>query len=225
MRSTRLLAAAAALVVALAAPAWADSAAAQRLYPPHARPLGMSYPEWFGAYMTWLQEIPAPQNPINDAGSPFNCEERRGGRFVFLGPVGGNCTVSEDTALALAPGVGFWECSTAEGLGETFAELRACARGNFARDINADVYHQRVWIDGERLDHQRRWVTTTPGELVDFPRNNIWEAEPGRSKSVTRGFFFILRPLEEGRHRVVIEVSDEVIGDFRFVWRVRVVDA
>jgi len=218
--------AAAALAIAVGVPASADhgGAAARKLYPPDAEPFGMSYAEWQGAYQIWLTEIPAPDNPIIDPASPFNCAEQRNGKVVFLGPSGADCTVSDEAALVLTGAYSFWECSTAEGLGDTWAELRACARNNFARDLDPEVFHQSVYIDGRRLRHQRDWIDLTPGEIIDFPDPNIWNAEPGLSKSVTKGFLFILRPLSEGTHRIVIDISDEAIGDHRYVWKLHVVD-
>jgi hypothetical protein len=229
MRRVLVFLAAATVALAIGVPASADhgGVAARKLYPPHAEPFGMSYAEWQGAYQIWLNEIPAPDNPIIDPASPLNCAEQRNGKVVFLGPSGADCTVSDEAALVFTGAYGFWECSTAEGLGDTWAELRSCAKNNFARDLDPDLYHQNVYIDGKRLRHQREWVThTTPGEIIDFPDPNIWGAEPGPSKSVTKGFLFILRPLTEGKHRIVMEVQADVIGDetFRFVWKLNVVD-
>ena len=227
MRRVLIFAAAAVIAMAMSVPATADGGtAARKLYPPHAEPFGMSYAEWLGAYQIWLNEIPAPQNPINDPESPLACAEQRGGKVVFLGPSGADCTLSEDSALALTSAFSFWECSTAEGLGDTWAELRSCARGNFARDLDPEIFHQSVYIDGKRLRHQRDWIELTPGEIIDFPDSNIWNAEPGPSKSVTKGFLFILRPLSEGRHRIVIDVQADVISEdeFHFVWKLHVVD-
>lgn len=229
MRRGLVFLAAATVALAMGVPASADhgGAAAQKLYPPDAEPFGWGQAEWQGAYQVWFNEIPVPQNPGVHPESPLNCAEQRNGKVVFLGPSGADCTVSDEAALVVTPAFGFWECSTAEGHGETWAELRACAKNNFARDLDPDLYHQNVYIDGKRLLHQRDWVThTTPGEIIDFPKNNIWGAEPGPSRSVTKGFLFILRPLSPGSHRIVIETQADVIGDetFRWVWRLHVVD-
>lgn len=229
MRRVLAFLAVAAVAVSMGVPAAAGGGggdAAKKLYPPDAEPFGWSYAEWQGVYQIWLNEIPAPENPIVDPASPLNCAEQRGGKVVFLGPAGANCTVSDEAALAVTSVFGFWECSTAEGLGDTWAELRSCARNNFARDLDPDIFHQSVYIDGKRLRHQRDWVDLTPGEIIDFPDPNIWNAEPGLSKSVTKGFLFILRPLSEGRHRIVIDVLADVISstEFHFVWKLHVVD-
>ena len=225
MRRIFGLCATAAIAVAICVPAWAgEPGGAAFLYPGDSEPFGMSYAEWQGAYQIWLTEIPSPENPILDPASPRNCEEQPSGDIAFLGPVGSDCVVSDDVALALSPALGFWECSTAEGLGETFAELRHCARGNFAVDMDPTTYHQTVRIDGQRLLRQRRWVSTTPGEIIDFPEDNIWGGEPGPSRSVTKGFLFILRPLDEGAHRIVVDIVDDVLGEFRWVYKLEVVE-
>ena len=86
------------------------------------------------------------------------------------------------------------ERSTGEGLGDTFPELRHCARDNFARDLACAVYHQWIWIDGQRVRNQRTWIVQTPGERFTFPKDNVWGAAAGPTKSATKGFMFVLRP-------------------------------
>ncbi len=210
--------------VSSSAPALAHHDGSLGVFPPDASPYGMTYPEWNGAYNIWVQEIPVPENPLFDPSSPRNCELQPGGDVVFLGGQGADCSVPADAALAFTPALGGFECSTAEGLGETWRELRTCAREHFAAEINPDLYHQTVRIDGERLVHQRQWVSHTPGEIVDFPKDNIWGVEPGLSRSLTKGFLFILEPLDPGEHRIVVIANDEVVGDFRWVWKLHVED-
>jgi hypothetical protein len=209
-----------ALAIGGAGAALANDGGSGRVFPPSSEPRGRSYPEWFSAYLVWLQEIPAPVNPFVDPASTQNCDVQ--GSAVFLGPSGADCRVPEDKILLL-PG-GFWECSTAEGLGETFRALRRCARQNFARDFAPDVVSFKLWIDGRRVQQPRRWTFITPGEVVDFPENNIWGAPGGPTKSVTKGFFYVLRPFDEGRHRIRFRVVFAGGESFDIVYRLRVVD-
>ncbi|HVF08701.1 MAG TPA: hypothetical protein VNC60_09000 [Actinomycetota bacterium] len=224
MRRALVFIAAATVALAMGVPASADhgGAAAQKLYPPDAEPFGWSHAEWLGAYITWLVEIPTARNPLVHPDSPLNCAEQRGGKVVFLGTQGADCTVPDDAALAFTPAA--WECSTAEALGDTWSELRSCARDNFDHDFGPELYHQSVYIDGRRLRHQRDWVVRSPGEIIDLPADNIFGADSGATKSVTKGFLFILRPLAEGRHRIVVDAVDEVYGEFHWVWKLNVVD-
>jgi hypothetical protein len=210
------------LLVTLGAPASASDDDRASAFSPDSRPQGMTYAQWQGAYQVWLNEIPTPENPIVDPASARNCELQRRGRAAYLGALGARCSIPEGVASVLSGP--FWECSTAEGLGETFAELRRCARENFRADFGPKVMSIRVEIDGRRLKHPRRFVVQSPGEIIDFPEDNIWGAVPGPSKSVTRGLLLVLRPMSEGVHRVVIETHDDQFGDFRVVWRLNVVD-
>jgi hypothetical protein len=222
MRRASVAIAAGLLSLVLTVPASAQTAN-RHLFPPDAVVRGKTLAEWQAAYQIWANEIPTPVNPRHDPLSPLNCALQPR-NVVFLGGFGADCTIPEGAVIAFTPGLAFWECSTAEGLGETFAELRRCVRENFARDLGSDVYHQRIVIDGKPLRHQRRWVVITPGEIIDFPVVNVWSAVPGPSKSVTKGFMFVLRPLREGTHRIRWFLRHDVFGDFQAVWKLRVVD-
>lgn len=200
--------------------AWSEEATAnRRVFAPSAHPYGKTYARWFSRYMVWLQEIPVSSNPLVDPNSPRNCESR--GRLVFIAPpgTGDGCSIPDGKAIAFTP-IGH-ECSTAEGNGETFRELRRCAIEGFAGFAGPDVLSLTLRIDGEKVTHPRRWVILTPGEIVDFPDDNIWGAPGGPSRSLTKGFFFIIKPLAEGRHRIRVHVSDE-LGEFDILYQVRV---
>ncbi len=140
-------------------------------------------------------------------GGPFGsgdaCTARAGQAFVFGGPG--------------------WECSTAEGLGDTFQELRACAVDNFAIDFGPPGFRVTVRVDGRLVRAPWKWVFVSQGRIIDFPEDNIWGAVPGPSKSVSKGYLFILRPLDTGHHRIVMRIF--VDGEFAFAvpWEVRVI--
>jgi hypothetical protein len=206
---------------------WSGSAIAgddgeqdRRIFPPSSRPFGMSYAEWEGAYQIWYNEIPTPENPLADPASPRNCEVD--GPVVFIGANGADCRVPEGKAIVLSDG--FWECSTAEGLGTTFRALRRCAIDNFAKDLGRDALSLTLRIDGERVAHPREWTFLSPGEIITFPDDNLWGAAAGPTKSVTKGILWILRPLHEGRHTIRIHAVGVVAGTFDIIWRIRVVD-
>jgi hypothetical protein len=80
----------------------------------------------------------------------------------------------------------------------------------------------RVLVDGERLSRVRRWIFRTPGEIIDFPERNIWHAEPGPSRSVTKGFLIILRPLDPGLHTIRVRTKSDAFGTFRDTFKLHV---
>ena len=136
--------------------------------------------------------------------------------FVGLGP----CRVPRGAAVAIQPVA--WECSTAEGLGRSFAELRRCAIRNWARDFRHEVFPFTVHIDGRRLRAPRRWTFVTPGEIVMFPKDNVWGAPPGPSRSVTKGILYILRPLPRGKHTVRLRGHHAELGPVDIIYRLTV---
>ncbi len=209
---TGLLVACLALTMALPA-----AAGTRPVYPPDSSPLAMDYPTWASAYFgTWLQEIPRGQNPYFHPDGPRNCEPVDGA--IFVGPFGANCAVPAGVPIVF--GTVAVECSTAEGLGDSYFQLRRCATKYFNRVWGARHFHQLVLIDGERLAANRRWIFRTPGEIVDYPARNIWHVAAGPSKSVTKGFLFILKPLDAGLHRIRMKAFGT--GRFTVTWKLHV---
>ena len=190
-----------------------------RLFPPNSNPYQKAYKRWAGQSSVWFNEIPARGHPYRNL-TPRSCRRHQKGKvwFLVLVPPGGRCVIPAKRAiLAVGP---FWECSTAEGHGRTYDRLRRCATNGFRRDFGRKAFKLRIELDGRPLKRIRRWTYTTPGETFDFPRKNLWEAQPGPSKSVSRGIFFMLRPLSPGRHSFRTRAS---FGDRTdvFVTRIR----
>jgi hypothetical protein len=112
-----------------------------------------------------------------------------------------------------------WECSTAEGLGRTFAELRRCAIRNWHRDFRHEVFPFTVHIDGRRVQAPRRWTFVTRGEIVMLPEGNVWGVAAGPTRSVTKGVLYILRPLSRGTHTLRLRGRHEELGTIDLIYR------
>jgi len=219
MKRTFTMIAAGLLMAATLGSAQASSGGAHLIAPPNAIRQGMTYSEWEAAYQIWVEEIPLRLNPLAFPDSPRNCELQPG-NTVFIGASGADCAVPSGAAIGLS--TYFWECSTAEGLGNNYRALRRCAEENFDHDFGPQVSHTTLKIDGAKVNHPRRWTFTTPGEIIDFPKNNLWGALPGPSKSVTRGTMYIIRSLPDGVHHIRLHVNDQVFGKFNIDYTLHV---
>ena len=174
-----------------------------KVFGAQSHPYDVGYTVWLARWAKWIQELPIRDFPSAD--SPSNCAVH--GRAVFMGPIGAaGCTVPEGKTVAIQT-ILAWECSTAEGLGETYGELRRCAVHNFRRDVGRAKVSLHVRVDGKRLERPRRWTFTSQGRVVDLPKNNIWGAPPGPTKSITRGVFYLLKPLAPGDHNVFVRLD------------------
>lgn len=194
--------------------ALANGSSDHRLFPPQSSPRGMTYQHWASGYEVWLNGIPAPNNPFRNPASRRNCELHHG--VVYLGPLGADCEVPLGHPLLFMGA--FWECSTLEGLGDTWRELRTCAKERFAHDFERDGGLITLRIDGKTVLHPRAWVLLTHGEILHFPHNNIWGAPGGRTKSVTKAPFYMLRPLTAGDHTIREHVHVAGCCTFNFDW-------
>ena len=123
---------------------------------------------------------------------------------ILLGPTGADCDVPAGTPVAVSPA--FWECSTAEGHGETFVQLRRTCEDHFRHTFGIRRRTIRIRIDRVLIPAPRRWTFQTPGEIVDFPDPNLWGLPPGPTKSVTEGFVYVLRGLTPGNHLIRVKM-------------------
>lgn len=196
--------------------AQAREAAAGPVYPPGAAPFKHGYRQVMADYLTWAYQVPADDNPVRHPDSPRNCEVH--GDFVFLGGhgAGSKCVVPKGKAVAF--GFAGSECSRAEGDGNSFAKLRRCARDGFAKSFSSAAYRFLMQVDGGLLAKPRRWTFTSANAVVDLPKKNILDAPAGRTKSVTRGLFYVLRPMKAGEHEVRVHGDDRKHGKFRYVY-------
>ena len=151
-----------------AAPSVADPGEhTHKVFGANTYPYDLGYSRWLGRWAKWIQELPDRDFP--SPSSTSNCDVH--GPAVFMGPFGAEgCTIPEGKAVAFQPYLQ-WECSTAEGFGKSYRELRMCAVQKFARDFGRDKVSVHVRVDGKRLEQPRRWTVTSHGRVVDLPKN------------------------------------------------------
>jgi hypothetical protein len=144
----------------------------------------------------WWQTFPS----ISSSGNPLDRCDLGTGDVVFLaGTTGGaatrSCTIPAGTST-LIPLINV-ECSTAEGNGDTPAELRACARG-FA-DQFSDL---SLTIDGVAIAELQRFRVHSPVFQFTAAEGNVFGIPAGTTRSVADGFWVLIRPLSPGTHTI-----------------------
>jgi hypothetical protein len=191
-----------------------------KVFPPTSHPYGKSYGEWQARWFEWFVEIPASTNPLFDETGEL-CAVGQRGRVWFGAPVAHlgtterSCTIPEGKAFFVP--VGGVECSNIEPppfFGSTEAELRACAAGGFDEFFAGGLSASSLTVDGRAVPNLARFRTQTPVFSYTLPEDNIF-GMPGpitATMAVSDGVFVILKPLSEGRHRVVMHGVDS-FGD------------
>jgi len=162
------------------------------VYPPSAHVNGATLVDLAVAWGHWGWQ-PADTSPILNP----RCEASGIGKIWFAPVSIGaeqelDCTIPAGAKLLITPGG--YECSTAEGNGETLEELTECAETNFANEICCE----QLIVDGVELVDLDPYILTTPGQVLDGP--NLFGEDP--TLSVERGWYILLRPMSVGEHEV-----------------------
>ena len=120
--------------------------------------------------------------------------------MVFLaGTTGGaatrSCTIPAGSSILVQ--LINVECSTAEGNGDTPAELRACARGFVEQFTDLSLT-----IDGVAIADLQRFRVQSPVFQFTAAEGNVFGVPAGTTRSVADGFWVLIRPLSPGTHTI-----------------------
>jgi hypothetical protein len=146
-----------------------------------------------GAWDLWAFGAPPDSNPL----LANRCEASPSDPRIWFLPVslGGDyeieCDIPVGAFLVLTPGG--YECSGAEGNGETAEELEACVETNFA-----NLSFVSVSLDGRPATNLGRYIVTSP--LVQLPGPNLFGEDP--TPSMLKSYFMVITPLSRGEHTV-----------------------
>lgn len=173
---------------------------------------------WAGRYFEWYQEIPVPRNPAVHPNSENNCERRY--HVVIMGPsgTGRGCDVPVGRAVMFSY-LG-WSCSTAEGNGRTWHQLRKCVRQSFDQELT-DI-RIRMRLDGRLVDDPWRWTVGSGRRVAVLPKKNIWGVEAGPTRFLGKALMFMLRPMKQGDHVMRVRMKEDgEVSVVRFPFSVR----
>jgi hypothetical protein len=164
------------------------------------KPYNLTYGEWSAKWWQWVVAIPKESNPLTD-NTGKNCAINQNGPVWFLaGTTGGSvtrqCTVPAGKAI-LVPIINF-ECSFVEYPNlKSESELRTCAKSQ-----TDQVTSLQASIDGINLQNPSNYRVQSPIFIWNIPKDNVYEAPSGATKSVADGYWIFLQPLKSGKHDI-----------------------
>jgi hypothetical protein len=194
------------------APTAQAASAKPSVYPPQAHPYGHTYSQWEVRWVQWLMAIPASKSPDPDTTGKY-CAEDQSGPVWYL-PSDGNggtivrtCTIPTGKAVLIEVAI-TW-CDTAEGDGNTFADLSSCAKGYADGTTQADFT-----LDGVHLTNLlTRYRFATSLFTFKYLADSLLQVSgPGVTKAVANGLFVILGPLAAGQHTVEAQGVNASLG-------------
>ena len=145
--------------------------------------------------------IPKKDNPILD-NSGKNCQINQNGSVWFLAGTFGtfakrSCTIPSSVALFFP--IIEKECSFAEEGEQIRTEAGLVYRARYLMDL---VAHMELCIDDCTVDSLRRFRAASRVFNLIFPLQNVYGVPNGQTRSVTDGYWIMLRGLESGKHLI-----------------------
>jgi hypothetical protein len=172
-------------------------AASSPIVPPGGQLAGRGYGEWLAT--SW--KILLSKEPL-----PLACQ-KSGEVTVLLGGLSGKkehhtCELSKGTDV-YAPGFSA-ECSTVEKApfhGSTTAELKACAKRQYAVDKEISVT-----LGGKAVDHAK-YVAATKTFAVHMPKRNLLGSKKRDARAAAYGEGLLLKDLSVGSHTLHVRIT------------------
>jgi hypothetical protein len=187
----------------------AASSNSLNIFPPGAKPYGLSYPELIKNWWTWVFEIPAKDNPINDeTGEKCSIGQPKNNSVFYLANNNGGasertCKVPVGKGLLIP--VMQVAISEAELPGASDEELAEAAKKD--QDSVNSLY---LKIDDKEYKYENltKYRTDTEPFTVNIPPKAAYGIErPGPSKAVADGYYIITEPLAKGNHTIYFKSS------------------
>jgi hypothetical protein len=176
------------------------------IFPQESSPFGKTYSEWAEEWIKWSLSIPKSSNPIMDE-TGKNCAESQSGPVWFLAGTSGTF-VKRKCCIPFTKAIFFpiieKECSFAEEGDQIKTEADLCNRATYLMDI---VVEMKVLIDGIDVKNLKNYRARSCVFDLVFPEDNIYGVKAGTTRSVTDGYWLLVKQLPIGNHVIHLMAS------------------
>ncbi len=171
----------------------------RHVYHPGSAPYGRPISEWAEEWIKWSLSIPRSGSPILDT-SGIRCAVNQRGPVWFLAGTFGtsvrrSCVIPSSKALFFP--VIEKECSFAEDGEQIDTEEGLVDRAKYLMDL---VTYMKLNIDGCNVESLQRFRARSRVFDLIFPQNNVYGVRKGYTRSVTDGYWVMLKGFESGKH-------------------------
>jgi hypothetical protein len=180
------------------------------IFPPEAKPYGLTYADHIKNFWKWILKIPSNQNPNNDAtGAKCTTGQQNTNSSVFyLAPNNGG--TSQRTCKVPAGKGLFIPVMPMEASDKELPKASVADLSKSAKDDQDHVNSLYLKIGDKEYNFQdlNKYRTRTDGFDAVFPDNGIFGViKGGASKAVADGRYIITEPLAKGTYNIHFKSS------------------
>ncbi len=178
------------------------------IYTRRSKPFGKSWERWAAIWSNWLLSIPTDKNPAEDETGENSSQNQLDKNVWFLAGTFGNsvpverkCTVHHSKAILFA--IADKEDSFAEDPDLIYEDqLSERARTSMDRLVNLHLS-----VDGKTIANINEYRVHSEFYDLIFPEKNVYDVEPGVTRSVCDGYWAFLKPMCTGSHKIHFSAS------------------
>jgi hypothetical protein len=179
------------------------------IYPPGSKPYGLSYEQHIKNFWRWLISLPKDKNPYQDQ-TGEKCANEQYGTNSLVFYLSGNGGGKSDRTCRVPAGKGLLipvmivEISDKEVPNKSVEDLH-----RFTKKDQDSVTNLYLKINDKEYNREElsKYRTHTGDFEVAFPKNAIFGASEGISKSVADGHYIITEPLTKGTYTIQYKSS------------------
>jgi hypothetical protein len=173
------------------------------LYERVENPFGKSWEYWAAEWCKWMYSIPKQSNPsLDDTGKHCSINQTNEHVWFLTGTFGNTVLVNRRVSIPAGKAIFFpilvKEDSFIED-SDLNTELELSTRST---DATNKVLHLEANIDGRKIEAlEQNRAASEVYDLV-FPENNVYNVQPGKTRSVCDGYWLFIKPFQLGKHTV-----------------------
>jgi hypothetical protein len=173
------------------------------LYSRESRPFGLTWEKWASIWCNWQLSMPRDNHPaVDKTGSDCARNQNNKNAWFLTGTFGNSHVVERTCRIPKGKAILFPIIYKEDSFAEDLDLQHESELLNRATEFVERVIFLTTIVDDE--DMADLWKYRTRSEFFDliFPSNNVYDLEPGLTRSVCDGYWIFLNPLPLGEHRI-----------------------
>jgi hypothetical protein len=173
------------------------------LYERSASPFGKSWEKWAAVWCNWMLSIPKQKNPsIDETGEYCSMNQNDEHVWFLTGTFGNNVPVNRNCTIPAGKAIFFPILEKEDSLAEDSDLKTESELLKRSRDATNRLIHMEATIDGQNVEHLENYRVQSEAFNLTFPEDNVYNVQPGLTRSICDGYWIFIKPLQIGKHDI-----------------------
>jgi hypothetical protein len=188
------------------------------IYQRDEQPFGKSWEEWAELWCKWLLSIPKKNNPaVDKTGKSCSVNQNDKNVWYLTGTFGSDAPVKRKCIIPAGKAIFLPILEKEDSLVED-TDLRTDSDLiKRCKDATDKVLNMEASIDGQWLENLKNYRVRSEVFDLTFPKYNIYNVPPGKTRSVCDGYWLFIKPLQIGKHYIYFK-GENLLDQFMIAY-------